>query len=148
MHSDDGTQHRTIEAIEAAMAVRDVSNGEIARYLGISPSQWSNVKSSHQALALWMLRKIAKRLGTAAPAVGQILAVTGEVLGRDSEEPAIGDPRLVALEVSVGGAQLAREVHAAYADGVVTDEESADLTRRIDQLVAELHRLRARARAG
>lgn len=136
MTADDGTQDRTIEAIEKAMAAADVSNREMATCLGLSESQWSNVKAGRQVLAPWMQRKISKRLGTAAPVASQYILVTGESIGRSLGLPAV-DAASSAIDVTVLGGQLLRRLHDAGRDGRYDSVEQG----QIFPLVRELGRL-------
>ena len=138
MHSDDGTQERTIEAIEAEMARQGVKNTEIATALGMSASQWGNVKSGHQVLSLWMQRKIAIRLRSAASVVGEIVAATGETVDRPDAAPAVD---LIGASVSL--VSEAADVPRAILDGVRTREGKERALRELDEVQAKLDALRS-----
>jgi predicted metal-binding membrane protein len=143
MHTDDGTQARTIEAIEQEMARQGVKNTEIARVLKMSAPQWSNVKSGHQVLAPWMLRKIAIRLGTAAPIVGEFVAATGEQVERVDTRPAVD-----LLGTSLSLVSESTEVAQALVSGVRTKEQRERALRELADVRAKLEALEAALMAG
>jgi hypothetical protein len=138
MTADDGTQARTIEAIEAEMARQGVKNTEIARALGMSASQWGNVKNGDQVLAPWMQRKIAIRLGSAACVVGEVVAATGESLERLDAAPAVDT-----LGAAVSLVSEAADVPRAILDGTRTREGRERALRELDEVQAKLDALRA-----
>lgn len=146
MTSDDGTQARTIESIERAMAVQDLSNKEIASYLGLSESQWGNVKAGRQVLAPWMMRKIAKRLGSAASVVKLITAATGETVGRDADDRDADLrelPRLSARATALF-AELGAVIQEAGADGVYSGDDIEAIQALLRAASASSHRLCSR----
>jgi hypothetical protein len=139
-------QERVVTSIKAAHP--GTTFVQVAAVAGVDKSKVTRWQSEADPSEMKLSEVVALVAEFGAPAVlGPIAAEDGCDVAPRASRPAAGDPRLVALDVSVGAATLTREVHAALADGRLTDEEAEALGLRIDQLVAELHRLRARARA-
>lgn len=147
--ADDGTQRRIIEALLAHP--QDPSDTDIAGWLGISKSMWSDVKSGRRVLAPWMLKRIAKRLGDAKPVAEEIVNAASQQIERPEITADTGTAAAAVTRVRrcMGLATVAlADVTGPESDGGldITPDEWTDLDPEIEALEAALERLKAHRR--
>lgn len=97
--ADDGTVRRMFEDLEKS----DVTPGDIARWCNQAPSVVSEWKSGARTFPLWAAKKIAIRLGSAVPIVGEIVEAAGQEIRPRGES--LGDlaASVQRMTVALGG---------------------------------------------
>ncbi len=131
------------KAAGLAATGRMPTDRELADVAGVDASIVSHWRRGRREAGLAELVRLVDRYGADVPAPLQ---------ERGNHVPAPGPREVLSLAVDATAQQaaLTASLHAALADGRLTDEEHAGLVRQLDQAEATSHRVRLalRRRAG
>jgi hypothetical protein len=136
------------QALIARLVASGATKGAIAEAAGVDAcvvSKWNTDGTDPRAITLDEARRLADVYGWDV-VMGPLATAAGWTVAQTSAVPA-ADPRLASIDLSLQVTTLARDVHAALADGRFDDREARELLHQIRESHRLLEALSARVGA-